>query len=68
MSAEEWASLPYFFGSEDGVKVFGTSRRYLLEHAAELGGVLIGGKWQWCKGRVSQMFGLGTSEAEGATA
>lgn len=58
MSSREWEEVPHFFEEPIAEKVFGASRRYITEHAEELGAVRIAGKFVWCKEKVLELFGV----------
>lgn len=58
LSMEEWAQLPITFGGDAVAKVLGVNLRYVQNHAEELGGVKLGGKWLFSKPRVAALVGI----------
>lgn len=58
MSAEEWEGLPITFDARTMARVLGCCVRYCQDHASELGGRLIGGRWIFSKPRTAALLGI----------
>lgn len=58
ITSEEWDALPVTFGSATMSRLLGTNVRYVQNHAAELGGNRIAGRWLFSKPRAAQLVGL----------
>lgn len=58
MSAEEWLDTPVIFGVDVMSHVCGYGLRFVQNHAEELGGRKVGGRWLFSKPVVAQLLGL----------
>ena len=58
MSADEWAAVPVVFDAAVMSRVCGYCLRFVQNHAEELGGRKVGGRWLFSKPVVAQLFGL----------
>ena len=55
---EDWESTPFQIGAPTMAKIVGSNLRWVQNHAKELGGVKLAGRWVFFKPRVAQMLGL----------
>lgn len=58
MSADEWAATPITFDAVVMSRVCGCCLRYVQDHAKELGGRKVGGRWLFSKPLVAELLGL----------
>ena len=58
MSVQEWRELPLTFGAREMARACGCCVRYCQDHATELGGRLIGGRWIFSKSRAAELLGI----------
>lgn len=59
LSEYEWSCLPVSFEVDDMARACCASRRWVSDHAAELGGRKIAGRWRFSKSEVAKMLGIG---------
>ena len=58
MSADEWSALPVTFDAAIMSRVCGCCLRYVQDHATELGGRKVAGRWLFSKPVVAELLGL----------
>lgn len=58
LSVEEWERLPLTFGVHEMARIIGCGTRYANDHAEELGGRKVGGKWLFTKKGAAGLLGL----------
>lgn len=58
ISLEEWRELPITVGVSDTARVLRISKHWVSDHAAELGGVKLGGRWLFSKSRLGELAGI----------
>ena len=58
MSADEWSTLPVTFNASVMSRVCGCCLRYVQDHAEELGGRKVAGRWLFSKPLVADILGL----------
>ena len=54
----EWEAMPVTFGAETMARLIHSNTRYVQDHAAELGGHKLGGRWIFSKPRAAELLGL----------
>lgn len=59
MTEEEWRALPVTFGADPMSRLARTNWRWTVDHAAELGGRKIAGRWLFSKSEVAKLLGIG---------
>ena len=59
LSEYEWSCLPVTFGVEDMARACCASKRWANDHAAELGGRKVAGRWTFSKSKVAKLLGIG---------
>jgi hypothetical protein len=55
----EWNNLPITLSIDDMARACCTSRRWVSDHAAELGGRKIAGRWMFPKSETAKLLGIG---------
>lgn len=59
LTQEYWDGLPFQFGVDEMTKVIGAKNiRYTQNHAKELSGVKLAGRWVFFKPNVAKLIGL----------
>lgn len=59
MSEDEWRALPVTFGITAMARLTRTNWRYASDHAAELGGRKVAGRWLFSKSEAAKLLGIG---------
>lgn len=59
LSEHEWSCLPVTFGVEDMARACCASKRWVNDHAAELGGRKLAGRWHFSKSETAKLLGIG---------
>lgn len=59
MTGDEWRELPVTFGINDMARLARCNWRYASDHAAELGGRKIAGRWLFSKSEAAALLGIG---------
>lgn len=54
----EWQSMPITFGTSVLARLLGSDARYVSNHAEELGGRKLAGKWVFSKTKTAELIGL----------
>lgn len=58
MTSDEWRELPVTFGINDMTRLTRSNWRWTSDHAAELGGRKIAGRWLFSKSEVAKLLGI----------
>lgn len=58
ISDAEWEALPVTFGAVTMARLLRSNPRYVQDHAHELGGRKLGGRWLFSKPRAAELLGL----------
>lgn len=58
VSDSEWKSIPVTFGVQIMARLIHSNKRYVQNHAEELGGRKIGGRWLFSKIRTAELLGM----------
>lgn len=58
MTREEWAELPIGLRVPEVARAGRVNERWVQNHAEELGGTIVGGKWMFSKSKIAEKFGL----------
>ena len=58
ITEEEWASFPMLMDVPDVARVLRCSKRWVSDHADELGGQKLAGHWRFGKASISKLLGV----------
>ena len=58
LSSDEWRELPVTFGITEMARLVRCNWRYVSDHAAELGGHKVAGRWLFSKNAAADLLGL----------
>ena len=57
-SPEEWAQLPVVLDCIQTARALGCCARWVSDHAPEVGGVKVAGRWRFGKGAIAKLVGI----------
>ena len=58
LTQAEWDALPLMFEADVASRVYGTSWRWTIDHATELGGRKVANRWLYSKREVAAILGI----------
>lgn len=58
ITESEWEALTVTFGVDDMARLIRANKRFVQNHAEELGGYKVAGRWTFSKPKTAELLGL----------
>lgn len=58
LSVAEWEALPVTLDAPTVARAIRSNTRFIQNHAEELGGIKLAGRWIFSKARIAELLGL----------